>query len=156
MLFVQRPNSVPAYSKILIKLSSILQSNTEDCSTPWAATSAISLSLGHNNGRPLIWHNFINKVKITSFTYKNICTFFKFLLHPLLFSLFYISVYSGYYMPLLILLLYFSLCWRKTFSAIKTTGSNRTCNWQTLDFILRLYTSFNANIKLEWLLSHSQ
>jgi len=56
ILFAQCPNSVPAYSEILIKLSSILQSNAEDYSTPWAVTSAIALCLGHSNGRPLIWH----------------------------------------------------------------------------------------------------
>lgn len=65
----------------------------------------------------------INKVKIASFTYKNI---FQFLLNSLLSPFFYISGYSGYYVPRLILLLYFSLYWRRTFSAIKT--SNRACN----------------------------
>jgi hypothetical protein len=93
----------------------------------------------------------ISKVKITSFTYKNI---FLFLLHSLLFSLFYISSYSGNCIPCLILLLYFSLCWRKPFSAIKT--GNRTRNWQTPNFILWFCSNFNTNIKLECLVSHFQ
>jgi hypothetical protein len=50
-LFAQRQSSLPTDSKILIKLSSILQSNMEDYSISCAVTRAISLCLRHNNGR---------------------------------------------------------------------------------------------------------
>jgi len=50
-------------SKNVIKLSSILQSNTEDYSTSWAVTTVMSLCLGHKNGRPLIWHTLYKQSK---------------------------------------------------------------------------------------------
>jgi hypothetical protein len=152
MLFAQCEILSLPDSKAVIKLSSILQSNTENYSTSWAVTTAMSLCLGHKNGRPLIRDTLYKQSK-NYFIYVQ-KYFFKFLWHFLLFSLFYISSYSGYYMPRLILLLYFSLCWWKPFSAIKT--GNRTCNWQTPNLILWLCSNFNTNIKLECLVSHSK
>lgn len=94
------PNSVPVDSKILIKLSLILQNNTEDYSTSWQWRLRSPYVWVTTMAELLYDIRCINRVKIVSFTYKNIffnsyCTPFSFppLLHFRLFGLLRSSSY---------------------------------------------------------------